>query len=94
MEAVSTVSLGVRLTPNRASGNTTRQIDAAIQVLFDGKIIMVRDHFELGENRKINRILFDRILDRLSFEHFGGGLLTDHLDINTHTLEISIKITN
>jgi hypothetical protein len=53
----------------RRAGNTTRQIDYAIQELFKGKIVIVHDHYQAGEHRPMNEYLFRRILSRLQFEH-------------------------
>lgn len=53
----------------RMEGNSTRQIDDAIQILFDGGVVVARDHWEGGTHQKANQDLFDRILRRLQFEH-------------------------
>lgn len=53
----------------RVSGNTTRQIDYAIQLLYGEYIVEVRDHYESGKNRRVNQLLFDRIRDRILLEH-------------------------
>lgn len=72
----------------RRSGNTTRQIDFAVQQLFAGAIIEVRDHWEFGDHKKANENLFDRILKRLAMEH---GLLVDReVRINKNKLEIEL----
>jgi hypothetical protein len=53
----------------RQVGNSTRQIDMAIQVIFNGNECIVKDHHEMGNNRKANLNLYARILNRLSQEH-------------------------
>ena len=59
---------GVPLTTKRRDGNTTRCIDNAIQLLFDGKTCIVIDHH--GKERCFdNMYLHKRILNRLDKEH-------------------------
>jgi len=53
---------------DRKSGNSTRQIDAAIQALFNGKIVKVVDHADDGDNRATS-FLFKAIIRRLEYEH-------------------------
>ncbi len=53
-------------TPGRRMGNSTRIIDAAIQALFEGKIVAVRDHYATPRS---NRHLMDNIIRRLRVEH-------------------------
>ena len=57
------------LTGVRADGNTTRQIDFAVQALFKGEFVEVKDHWENGQNLNANRDLFSRIVDRVTIEH-------------------------
>lgn len=59
----------LRTTNIRRDGNTTRCVDNAIQILFEGNICVVLDPFEYGRNKNANRHLFERILERLNFEH-------------------------
>lgn len=59
----------VAFNPARRCGNTTRQIDKSIQLLFEGYVIKVIDHWENGRHDKANRHLFDGILRRLQSEH-------------------------
>lgn len=49
-------------------GNTTRQIDEAIQQLFQNKIIVCRDHY-YKKDYKLNLELYQKILKRLKNEH-------------------------
>jgi hypothetical protein len=53
----------------RQVGNSTRQIDMAIQIIFGGGECIVEDHHEMGNNRKANLNLYNRILNRLKMEH-------------------------
>jgi hypothetical protein len=53
----------------RMSGNSTRQVDYAIQMLFQGYIVRVEDHYMSGASNKVNNYLFDRVGDRLKAEH-------------------------
>lgn len=60
------------LTNKRRDGNSTRQIDFAIQKLFEGYIVVVEDHYfnkDWRPDRKASEYLFKRIIDRIKFEH-------------------------
>jgi len=54
------------LTAVRKDGNTTRQINFAVERLFKGDRVIVRDHFD---NKFAHRILLEKIIDRLVVEH-------------------------
>ena len=56
---------GVFLTKERESGNSTRQVDAAIQMLFNGYKVLAIDH----DNPHNNNVLISRIHRRLQNEH-------------------------
>jgi len=58
-----------RQTPGRRMGNTTRLADLAIQLLFEGKNVLCRDHHEWGANHDANKRLFDIVMWRLHLEH-------------------------
>jgi len=58
-----------KITYKRRDGNTTRLIDNAIQILFNGDICVVLDHHEMGRSPIANKYLFDSILRRLEVEH-------------------------
>jgi hypothetical protein len=60
-----------RQTPGRRMGNTTRLADLAIQLLFEGKNVLCRDHHEWGANHDANKRLFDIVMWRLHQEHPG-----------------------
>lgn len=68
-ETVSTLGSTEWYISGRAQGNTTRQIDKAIQLLFEGYRVMLQDHHEDGNNEIANKNLFDRLRDRLVIEH-------------------------
>ena len=57
------------LTSERLSGNSTRQIDYAIQMLFAGNIVKVQDHAKNGGDRRANEMLNNNILSRLTHEY-------------------------
>lgn len=68
MKEKQSTLIGFEHNLERMTGNSTRQIDLAIQLLFQGKIVKVEDHAAYGR-KHINDLLFDRILDRLYHEH-------------------------
>lgn len=53
----------------RRSGNTTRQVDHAINSLFKGDIVIVQDHHKTGKCNLSNKVLFQKVLNRLNNEH-------------------------
>jgi hypothetical protein len=55
----------------RIVGNTTRQVNFAVEKILQGEEVICEDHFENGGNKRINRLLFDRVLRRLAIEHSG-----------------------
>ena len=65
---VSTMSLGSGISLQRASGNTTRLVDAAIQALFDGKEVLCEDHYK-SKLVKVDERLRDLVVKRLCLEH-------------------------
>lgn len=78
---------GVFIDVARRSGNTTRAIDNAIQIIFSGIPCKIEDPWAEGININCNRNMFQRTLDRLSREHF----IEDRLDIDRQKLIISLK---
>ena len=70
----------------RRAGNTTRQIDYAIQQLFEGNVVICFDHYQTGEHRPMNEYLLRRILGRLSFEHNmdSGGVVVDKQNLTLY----------
>lgn len=79
------------LTYERADGNTTRQIDFAIQKLFEGKIVWVQDHWQNGAFRAGNRSLAISIAKRLNAEHNGVKYRTSKENETTMALELKTK---
>lgn len=57
------------MTYDRRDGNSTRLIDNAIQIIFEGKVCVVKDHHMYGAHREANQHLFRGILKRLASEH-------------------------
>jgi hypothetical protein len=77
----------------RRKGNSTKQIDFAINVLFKGYEVKVLDHYENGTNRKANEDLFERILKRLSAEHRLDLLVKERkIKINQPHLTIKLEV--
>lgn len=74
------------LTSNRASGNTTRQVNFAIQKLFEGYEVIVKDHYG---HRVGHHELLRRIKSRLEMEHSRLKFL-----IKKDNNDIVIKIHN
>ena len=66
---MSTISSILESTNKRADGNSTRIINNAIELLFQGYCVKVEDHFENGTSLKANRVIFVKLLDRLFYEH-------------------------
>lgn len=65
---ISTLDAKEYYIPVRRMGNTTRQVDFAIQKLFDGYVVKMEDHFENGKHRVANKFLFARVMERLERE--------------------------
>ncbi len=76
---------------HRRMGNSIRQVDNAIQILYSGKICVVRDHWEDGTHERANLHLFDMILRRLECEHYLSKLVKDKkIRIDKSRLEIEL----
>jgi hypothetical protein len=71
----------------RSSGNTTRLIDTAVQIIFSGYICVVRDHYNRGNDLMANTILFEKIQMRLHLEHQNQ---VDLFNFDKENLEISL----
>lgn len=84
------------LTKFHRDGNSTKQVNFAIQKLFEGYIVKVEDHASLELNFPItkafaNAELFNRILFRLEIEHnLKQLILEDKIVIDTDKLEIEL----
>lgn len=53
----------------RRTGRTTRQVNEAIDSLFEGCRVIVRDHAENGNMHLANKDLLKKIIRRLEVEH-------------------------
>jgi hypothetical protein len=73
----------------RQSGNSTRQVDFAIQKLFSGCVVNIQEHYHKGHNSFSNEILLKRILKRIYAEHRNDELLI--LTIKENGKEIFLK---
>jgi len=81
------------LTRRRRDGNTTRLIDNAIRILFEGKVCVCLDHHEMGDNKIENKRLFESVLRRLNLEH--PWLFSDKsVYFDKSKLEISLRPKN
>jgi hypothetical protein len=85
MKEIRNTIENIELYTNRCAGNSTRQADAAINLLFKGYIVEVRDHWENGNNKQANLSLLDKIITRLKFEHRTGNINVDRRKL---TIEI------
>lgn len=68
-EVVDTLSSFRTHSCSVSSGNTTRLVDHAMQLLFQGYRVVVRDHEEGGNSSVLNEQLYRLILRRLHAEH-------------------------
>lgn len=68
-ELWSTAQADVIYKHQRRAGNTTRQVDAAIQWLFEGKAVLCVDNYMMGTNDDANRMLQKSIINRFGREH-------------------------
>jgi hypothetical protein len=77
----------------RRDGNSTRQIDLAVQLLFSGKAIKVYDHYMIGLHLQANQDLFYRIMDRMTREHPGVKVFYNksHLTISLNEYDVDDK---
>lgn len=80
------------ITGSRRDGNSIRLVDNAIQILYNGKVCLVRDHHGMGSYNQSNRYLMDKILRRLSSEHNLETLINeDKIRIDMSKFEIEFK---
>lgn len=77
------------IVPGRRKGNTTRQVNLAIDSLFKGFEVYVTDHWEEGNRAIANSRLYKRILDRIREEHYN---ITEHLKVGKESLRLSDQI--
>ena len=87
MKKISTVKCP-NLIKKRRSGNTTRQVDFAIEKIFNNFEIKVIDHSFLKAN---SEKLFALIVQRLATEHNLDKLVeSDSIDMNHKNLTIKL----
>ena len=59
--------LNCKIIPYRKAGNTTRCVDAAVQILFaHGKVLLV-DHYNEGDHKIANNHFTRCLVDRLNY---------------------------
>lgn len=84
MGKVSTIDESI-IHSGRMVGNTSRQINLAIDMLFKRNTVIVRDHYEHGKNKEANKRLMSLIIKRLQTE-YSNTLF----NIDKNTLEIKL----
>ena len=88
MKRVNTVNCPGINRRKKKCGNTTKQVNFAIECLFNGVEVKVVDHSLLKES---NKALFNKILYRLEIEHDLELLVTkEKIDINQNKFLISL----
>lgn len=68
LKEISTLD-GVEIKNRRNCGNTNRQINQAIEYLFQGYRVFAIDHYGGGQKAESNRYLLSRIVDRLKNDY-------------------------
>lgn len=81
-KAISTLQCG-SLLPLRRCGNTTRQIDWAIQQLYNGKVVQLKDHHLGGTHLEANENMWKEVMKRLPTH--------DRAEVNTNTIDRVVK---
>lgn len=77
---------------DRRCGNSTRLCDYAIQLLFEGKLVVVEDHNENVKNHRTNYYLFQMIMDRIAYMKTRMLDHGEHLQVTVHgTLAIEFS---
>lgn len=82
---------GVDIQVYRRVGNSTRQVDKAIDLLFSGFRVEIRDHFKHGTDTRANELLFHRVVKRLQSEHNLDSLVSNkviNLDWRNQSMEL------
>lgn len=82
---------GVDFRPGRKLGNSTRQVDLTIDLLFQGYIVEVVDHaylHKITQSKEINYFLMDKVIKRLNDE-FRIGM--KDIEINRSNITIQLK---
>lgn len=60
---------GVTIKDQRGCGNSTRQVDRAIQILFEDGEVLILDHHMNGHNSDMNEFLFEKVVRRITVEY-------------------------
>lgn len=76
--AISTLQCG-SLLPLRHCGNTTRQIDWAIQQLYNGKVVQLKDHHLGGTHLEANDNMWKEVMKRLP-TYDKAKVVTNYID--------------
>lgn len=77
----------------RAVGNTTRQIDFAIQKLFEGYRVKIEDHYCREHHWLADKALFKKVIARLELEHgITENILNKTFDIDFSKLELEFLV--
>jgi len=93
MKEIKSTLDGLFFYSKRRSGNSTKQIDLAIKLLYDGYKVKVEDHFGNGSHENANKNLFRRILKRLSLEHNLDMLISGNkIEIDDLNLTLELLI--
>ena len=74
--------------PGRKVGNSTRQVDLAIDLLYQGYRVVVQDHYADGKSRKANEQLFKKILERLIDHDIAEKAAKNKISIDYKKLEV------
>lgn len=74
----------------RRIGNTTRQINAAIEMLFNDTVVVCFDHHNFGTSRTSNERLADLIMRRLKIEH---QVDMKYIKFDKNLLTLQLKFT-
>lgn len=75
----------------RVHGNTTRQVNDAVDLIFKGFCVKCLDHHEDGTHTIANKMLFNRVLKRLSSENNLDHLVKNNkIRIDENKLEIEL----
>lgn len=88
--------------PGRRVGNSTRQVDIAIQELFKGKVVVCHDHARIvnANGRDVKQNLADdhlwrMVLNRLRFEHYWlfmrSGVNGTQANVKTHEIWLDLE---
>jgi hypothetical protein len=77
-EAINTLQCG-SLLPLRHCGNTTRQVDWAIQQLYNARVVQLKDHHLGGNHKEANANIWKEVMKRLP-THDRANVVTNIID--------------